>query len=233
MDNELSTSHRKKDGRGLRQRFFGHKASQDDQTEGDGHSSSSRSYSRLLRSRMSPGLKVKEAENPLSATGTNSANSNVALDDSTTIQLVIRTDSIITAVGPNIDNDMWKIAEEELRQDPKKCGILEEYDRILEAHFGSKLEPVGSLERRQQFLGFLNSELKKINAADSAARLRKCSNKSKRFFKSAVACIVASKDIIAPATSACLPASVACTGVVVLLSVSLQLSRIRQILNYL
>jgi hypothetical protein len=126
-----------------------------------------------------------------------------------------------STAGSHKDNDMWTIAEEKLRKDPQKCEKLEEYDRILEDYFGSKLKPVRTMERREQFLGFLSSEIEKLNEADIETRLRKCSNKAKRFFKSAFGCIIASKNIIATAATPCLPASVACTGVMVLLSVSL------------
>jgi len=44
---------------------------------------------------------------------------------------------------------MWTIAEEKLRRDPQKCEKLEKYERILEDYFGSKLKPVGILERRE------------------------------------------------------------------------------------
>jgi hypothetical protein len=131
---------------------------------------------------------------------------------------------------------LWATADKRLREDPQKRKKLEEYDRILEAHFGAKLETIGTPERREQFRGFLDSEVKKLNDAndaDSDPRLRKCSNKAKRFFKSAVACVIASKDIIAPATAACLPAAVACTGVVVILSVSFAIEYSWQVLIYL
>jgi hypothetical protein len=121
-------------------------------------------------------------------------------------------------VGSN-DNDMWTIAEMKLRADPQKRKKLEEYDSILENHFGSKLKDLGTLERRKQFLELLNSEIHILNNINSDSQLSGCSRKAKRCFKSAVGCVVASKSIITTAASPCLPAAVACAGVMVLLSV--------------
>jgi hypothetical protein len=158
------------------------------------------------------------------------APSEATLDDHKDAQPSAKTSQpgakTAAAAGSNKDNDMWTIAEEKLRNDPQKCKKLEKYDRILEDYFGSKLKPVGTLERREQFLGFLRSEIEKLNKTDSETRLSKCSNKAKRFFQSAVRCIMASKDIITAAATPCLPASVACAGVTVLLSVSLRPGRV-------
>lgn len=175
-----------------------------------------RSSSPLLRRRESPDRKNTKADNPNSS----AAPSESKLDGNKDAQPKAKTakpGAKTAAAGSNKDNDIWTIAEEQLRKDPQKCEKLEEYDRILERHFGFKLEPVGTLERREQFLGFFSSEIEKLNKT----RLRDCSNKAKRFFKSAVDCIIASKDIITAAATPCLPASVACAGVTVLLSVSL------------
>jgi hypothetical protein len=119
---------------------------------------------------------------------------------------------------------MWTIVKAELRKDPQKREKLEKFDRILEDHFKSKLKPVRTLGRREQFLGFLGSKIEELNKTDSEIRLRKCSNRAKRFFKSAVDCIIVSKDIITAAVTPCLLASVACAGVSVFLSVGLRLA---------
>ena len=119
------------------------------------------------------------------------------------------------------DVDLWTTAEEKLRKDSLKCDKLEKYDRILEEHFGAELKPVGTLERRKQFLEFLNSKASQLNAAkEDHSRLDRCSRKAKRFFRKAVECVVATKDIVNIATQPCLPAAAACAGVTFLLSVS-------------
>ncbi|KAH6716446.1 hypothetical protein BKA61DRAFT_548460, partial [Leptodontidium sp. MPI-SDFR-AT-0119] len=129
---------------------------------------------------------------------------------------------------------MWTIADEKLRKDPQKCKKLEEYDRILERHFDVKLEPVGTLKRREQFLDFFSLEIEGLKKSETeelnTTRLSKCSNKAKRFFKSAADCIIASKDIITAAATPCLPASVACAGVAVLLSFCVQAADQRHLL---
>jgi hypothetical protein len=84
-----------------------------------------------------------------------------------------------------------------------------------------KLKEIGTLERRKQFLDLLNLEIPKLEKVDRENRLGRCTRKAKRCFKSAVKCVIASKDIIAAGTLPCLPAAVACAGMVVALSVSL------------
>lgn len=127
----------------------------------------------------------------------------------------------ITAADLPKDDDMWAIAEEKLRGDPKIREKLEKYDDILKGHFKSVLKPIGTAERRGQFLGFLNSEIEHLKSNESETQLGRCRNKSKRFLKAAVDCVIATKDIITAAPAPCLPASVACAGVAVLLSVGL------------
>ena len=117
------------------------------------------------------------------------------------------------------DDDMWAIAEEKLRGDPQKREKLEKYDDILKDHFGLVLKPIGTAQRRGQFLGFLNSEIEHLRSKESETQLGRCRNKYKRFFKAAVGCVIDTKDVITAAATPCLPASVACAGVAVLLSV--------------
>jgi len=198
--------------------------SQPNQLRPDSHS---RSTSRLSHHGKSPDRKNEKAENAQFTTDAHPSAAPVEAkpNDRQDAQPCTQTPQPGTetaTAGSNKDNDMWTIAEEELRKDPQKREKLEQYDRILEDYFGSKLKPVGTLERREQFLGFLSSEIEKLDTTDCETRLRKCSNKAKRFFKSARGCILASKDIIAAAATPCLPASVACAGVTVLLSVSLR-----------
>ncbi|EFW99839.1 ankyrin repeat-containing protein [Grosmannia clavigera kw1407] len=133
---------------------------------------------------------------------------------------------------PDTEHDMWAKAEQKLRKDDKKRYNLEKYDRILEAHFGAKLEPIGTQSRRNQFYEFLTSEVEDLHRArtEDNTKWRKCKRKAKQYFETAAKVVVASKDIIAPATNACLPAGVACTGVVVILSFCLKAIEQRQVL---
>jgi hypothetical protein len=153
-----------------------------------------------------PDPKIEEANDTY--TGANAANPGATEDGNKAVDL-------------GNANDTWTIAEEKLRQDPEKCKVLKKYDGILADHFGLKLKEVGTLERRNQFLDLLNLEIPKLEKVESENRLGRCTRKAKRYFKSAVECVIASKDIIAAGASPCLPAAVACAGMVVVLSVSL------------
>ena len=202
MSNKLFSPDQQKDTTSRRRRllenFFKPRANQGDQHERDGDSPRSRSSSSLLRFRKSPDPKIGEAKDA---------------------QPAIKTGAKIPAAGPTRDNDMWKIAEDKLRQDAQKRGILEQYDRILEEYFKSKLEPVGTLERREQFLGFLNSKIEQLDDKNSETQLKKYSIEARRLFKTAFDRVIATKDIINGAAGPCLPASVACAGVMFLLLV--------------
>jgi hypothetical protein len=175
------------------------------------------SPSHLSHRGKSPNPKNEKAENAQLTTSTNTATLEVTPGDNKNAWQGAST----AAANPTKDNDMWAIAEENLRRDPPKRKILEEYDRILEDHFKSKLEPIGTPERRAQFLVFLNSEIEHLNSIDGETRLSRCTNKAKRFLKTAVDCVIATKDIVTVAAAPCLPASVACAGTMFLLSVSL------------
>ncbi|KAH0553091.1 hypothetical protein GP486_006718 [Trichoglossum hirsutum] len=130
--------------------------------------------------------------------------------------------------------DMWAMADNQLRGDPQKCEMMQKYDRLLESKLppGSKLEPIGTEERRKQAFGFFGSEIERLNAIDttSYSQLKKCGNKAKRCFKAAVTCIMATRDIVNAAATPRLPASVACMGVTVLLSLCAQAADQRHIL---
>ncbi|KAH0538836.1 hypothetical protein FGG08_004612 [Glutinoglossum americanum] len=222
MSDKLPSFDQQKDTANRVQRVLGNflkpRTKQGDQPEGNGHFPRSRSSSRLPRFRKSPDPNTEGAKNAQPTTNANVPTSEIAPDDNKDAHPGAKT----AAAGPNGDNDMWRIAEERLRQDPQKNQKLEQYDHILEQYFGSKLEPVGTMERRKQFREFLDLETKKLNDIDSDTRLSRCSKKAKRFFKSAVNCVVASKDIVAAAAAPCLPASVACAGAMFLLSFCLQ-----------
>jgi hypothetical protein len=92
-------------------------------------------------------------------TDVNPATSKITLEDSGDAQSAVKS----AAEDSDKDNDIWTTAEERLPEDPQKRKKLEEYDRILEAHFGAKLEPIGTPERHEQFRGSLNSEIKRLN----------------------------------------------------------------------
>ena len=166
-----------------------------------------------LRRDKSPVLKNRKTENAQLVAG---ANTETPEDNKDGLQC-----ARATAADLPKDDDMWAIAEEKLRGDPKKREKLEKYDDILEVHFKSVLKPIGTAQRRGQFLGFLNSEIENLSSKESKTQLGRCRNKAKRFLEAAVNCVIATKGIITAAAAPCLPASVACAGVAVLLSVRL------------
>jgi hypothetical protein len=65
--------------------------------------------------------------------------------------------------------DMCAMADNQLRDDPQKRETMQKYDRLLETQLppGSKLEPIGTDERRKQALDFFNSEIERLNAIDT------------------------------------------------------------------
>jgi hypothetical protein len=63
--------------------------------------------------------------------------------------------------------DIWAIADNQLRDDPQKSKTMQKYDRLLETELGSKLEPIGTDERRKQAFAFFKSEIERLNAIDT------------------------------------------------------------------
>jgi hypothetical protein len=65
--------------------------------------------------------------------------------------------------------DMWAMADNQLRDDPQKSETMQKYDRLLEKKLppGSKLEPIGTDERRKQAFEFFDSEIERLNAIDT------------------------------------------------------------------
>jgi hypothetical protein len=65
--------------------------------------------------------------------------------------------------------DMWAMADNQLRDDSQKSETMQKYDRLLETQLppGSKLEPIGTDERRKQAFDFFNSEIKRLDAIDT------------------------------------------------------------------
>src|ERR1700710_2598110 len=96
----------------------------------------------------SPALKNKKGGNAQLIAG---ANTETSEDNKDALQ------GAKTVADLPKDDDMWAIAEETLRRDPQKREKLEKYDNILEGHFKSVLMPIGTAQRRGQFLGFLKS----------------------------------------------------------------------------
>jgi hypothetical protein len=65
--------------------------------------------------------------------------------------------------------DMWAMADDKLRDDPKKREMIQKYDHLLGKKLpaGSNLEPIGTDERRKQAFDFFASEIQRLNAIDT------------------------------------------------------------------
>jgi hypothetical protein len=119
--------------------------------------------------------------------------------------------------------DFWALAKERLRQDTDKREIIDKFDLILKKpeNIGSALEHPGTGARRKQIDAFFKSKTKKLESAEDEDRLSQCKKSAKRFFRTAIECVTATQGIINHASAPCLPASVACAGVTLLLTVGL------------
>ena len=107
---------------------------------------------------------------------------------------------------------MWEIAETQLRQDKKKNELLDAYYEILE----SKLEGLdrsSTPQKLKQISSFIESESKRFQDTSKLGTFSSV-------LKKAVDCILRAEKIISAAAQPCLPASIACAGVMLVLSVS-------------
>jgi hypothetical protein len=120
------------------------------------------------------------------------------------------------------EDDMWKIAEAQLRQDEKMNELLDAYYEILK----SKLKDLDSLstpERQKQISAFIESEAESFQDASKLGTFASVLEKAAK-------CILKAENIISAAAQPCLPASIACAGVMLVLSVSSSLLLMRQML---
>lgn len=110
-------------------------------------------------------------------------------------------------------DNMWTIAEVRLRQDKQKNKLLDRYYDILKSKLKEDLEPAGTLERRKQITAFIESESKHFHDTSKSGEFASV-------FKKAADCILKAEKVISAAVQPCLPASIACAGMMLVLSVS-------------
>jgi hypothetical protein len=113
--------------------------------------------------------------------------------------------------------DMWKIAEVELRRDRTKKKLLDAYYDILKSKLKEDLEPAGTPERQKQLSVFILSESKSFRDPDKSAKFASVLMK-------AANCILKAEKVFSAASQPFLPASIACAGVMLILSVSSSLT---------
>jgi len=99
--------------------------------------------------------------------------------------------------------------------------MMKKFDSVLEKHIGSALEPPRTKARREQIIAFIQPKSEKLENAEDQNRLSQCKENAKGFFRTAVKFVTKTQGIINAAAAHCLPASVACAGVTLLLTVSL------------
>jgi hypothetical protein len=116
------------------------------------------------------------------------------------------------AADLNQNYDTWKIAEVQLRQDKTKRKLLDAYYDILKSKLNGDLEPAGTPERQKQISAFIVSESKSFQNTNNSGGIS-------QVLKQASSFIVASKDVVTAASAPCLPASIACAGMMLILSV--------------
>lgn len=109
-------------------------------------------------------------------------------------------------------SDMWKNAEAQLRRDEKKGRLLDAYYDILKFKL-KDLKPAGTTERQKQISTFIVSE---YGSFDDTKKLGGFAE----ILKSAANRILKAERVISAAAQPCLPASIACAGVMLVLSVS-------------
>lgn len=110
------------------------------------------------------------------------------------------------------EDDMWKIAEAQLRRDEKMNKLLDAYDEILKSKL-KNLDSFSTPERQKQISAFIESKSESFQDASKldtfASVLKKAAN-----------CILKAEKAISAAAQPCLPASIVCAGVMLVLSVS-------------
>jgi hypothetical protein len=153
-------------------------------------------------------------------------NQNVESDDDKDAELDATTDRSRDQEKANTDpetntdaadsaeeNDMWKIAEDQLRQDEKQTELLDAYYDILKSKLKKDLNPAGPPERQKQISAFIVSESKGFHDTSKLGKFASV-------LKKGADCILKAEAVISAASQPCLPASVACAGVMLVLSVS-------------
>jgi len=149
-------------------------------------------------------------------------NQNVESDDDEDAELDAATDRSRDQENANTDpdaagsaqeNDMWKIAEAQLRLDKKQRELVDAYYDILKSKLKKDLNPAGTPERQKQISAFIMSESKGFH---NTSKLGKFAS----VLKKGADCILKAEAVISAASQPCLPASVACAGVMLVLSVT-------------
>lgn len=110
---------------------------------------------------------------------------------------------------------MWLISETQLREDEKKKKLLDVYYDILKSK-SKDLDSSSTPDRQKKLSDFIKSESKSLQDASKLGTFASV-------LKKAADCTLKAQKIISAAAQPCLPASIACAGVILVLSVSSRL----------
>jgi len=116
------------------------------------------------------------------------------------------------AAGSAQENNMWKIAEAQLRLDKDQAKLLDAYYDILKSKLKKDLNPAGSPERQKQISAFIESQYEGFHDTSKLGNFASV-------LKKGADCILKAQSVISAASQPCLPASVVCAGVMLVLSV--------------
>ncbi|OCK76743.1 hypothetical protein K432DRAFT_305689, partial [Lepidopterella palustris CBS 459.81] len=125
---------------------------------------------------------------------------------------------------------MWKIAEAQLRRDEKKGKLLDAYYDILKSKLKEDLEPAGTRERQKQIYDFITSEFNSFHGTSQSGTFSSVLRKAASCVKKAADCVLKAENVISAAAQPCLPASIACAGVMLVVSLCIQAGSQRDVL---
>ncbi|RDL30832.1 Uncharacterized protein BP5553_10177 [Venustampulla echinocandica] len=120
------------------------------------------------------------------------------------------------------EDNMWKIAEAQLRRDQKKNKLLDAYYDILKSKL-KDLDSSNTSEKQKQISAFIESQSKTIQDANKLGKFTSVLKKAADY-------ILKAEKVISTAAQPCLPASIACAGVMLVLSLYAQAGSQRDIL---
>ncbi|KAH6714372.1 hypothetical protein BKA61DRAFT_517572, partial [Leptodontidium sp. MPI-SDFR-AT-0119] len=121
------------------------------------------------------------------------------------------------------EDNMWKIAEDQLRHDKKENELLDAYYDILKSKLND-FDSSNTSERQKQISAFIESESKIFEDASKLGPFASV-------LKKGAGCILKAEKVISAAAQPCLPASVACAGVMLVLSLYTQAGSQRAVLS--
>ena len=113
----------------------------------------------------------------------------------------------------------WLKAEEQLKEERGKRALLEKYDEILGLELGIDLKSLEPTDHHKQLVQLLEKKVQELESKKITVLLG-CTPGFEERLKDIFQNVLTAKDLISAAASASPPASIACAGVTVILTVS-------------